>query len=797
MEDERAKFLNSILKRGPNKRRIKPAENNDLLQLALCYEDGSEDDDEDFQMGSDDEDDGSWSEAESDEEKHNVSQDPTKSKQPDAGTQQTGSQQTNNDENDDEDDTSDEDEGSSGSPSDKPRKVEDMMEQLKETKPNSEAKTPQKMVQNKTLEFKDSLKVLICGICLEDNSDEDDEIVECDNCGISVHESCFGIDTGDDANSNDSSDSESSTEPWFCDACKSGITPECELCPNLDGIFKETLRGQWVHLVCALYTPGITFDIPEKLEGVVLIDMPASKWGAKECNLCEDPSLSRTGVCIGCDAGLCKTFFHASCAQKKGLLSELPEEDDEDVADPLYAHCKLHLDKSIAKKKRQAYLTYVSNVRKFKQIDVDMNHKSRVEESLQVAREVYRKQREERTPPPAPREKVARSILSCPSVFRHLLKKAELLGFVSHQSGLTNMRRKWHIPAALTVGFVNYFYERGNRMKNMKTRLEESTSNNKKLQEEERTLRLKYEQLSQSTKEVTSQRETIENKCFELHDLLCQLAGKIDLQEIELPDILKEFKSKKDDVQPKEELKLSVCSKCEKSDNQHLMVDCDTCHSYYHLACVDPPLTRMPKKSSTLLWQCTECDSSSSEDEDNKVDPNDNTSLLESRQKRNIKEPTKFTPGRDPDKKKKRTYKRTKKQATTNPVKYRKVEKPRPRKARAVYNKRKPDDVRSTCETCGKAGDNSNLVRCDECKNCFHFGCLDPPTKTNPKPKGYSWYCTDCDDTPEEDSEDEETKEENKDERQKLAEQETNDDDKKNIPKVEAMETDETNNEKE
>jgi hypothetical protein len=46
------------VKRGPNKRRIKPAENNDLLQLALCYEDGSEDDDEDFQMGSDDEDEG-------------------------------------------------------------------------------------------------------------------------------------------------------------------------------------------------------------------------------------------------------------------------------------------------------------------------------------------------------------------------------------------------------------------------------------------------------------------------------------------------------------------------------------------------------------------------------------------------------------------------------------------------------------------------------------------------------------------------------------------------------------------
>ena len=39
--------------------------------------------------------------------------------------------------------------------------------------------------------------------------------------------------------------------------------------------------SRWVHLVCALYTPGITFDVPEKLEGVVLVDMHSSRWGAK------------------------------------------------------------------------------------------------------------------------------------------------------------------------------------------------------------------------------------------------------------------------------------------------------------------------------------------------------------------------------------------------------------------------------------------------------------------------------------------------------------------------------------
>ena len=32
------------------------------------------------------------------------------------------------------------------------------------------------------------IKVMVCCVCLSDRSQDDDEIVECDNCGISVHE---------------------------------------------------------------------------------------------------------------------------------------------------------------------------------------------------------------------------------------------------------------------------------------------------------------------------------------------------------------------------------------------------------------------------------------------------------------------------------------------------------------------------------------------------------------------------------------------------------------------------------
>jgi len=47
----------------------------------------------------------------------------------------------------------------------------------------------------------------------------------------------------------------------------------------------------------------------------------------KECSFCEDPRFARTGVCISCDAGMCRAYFHVTCAQKEGLLSEAAAEE--------------------------------------------------------------------------------------------------------------------------------------------------------------------------------------------------------------------------------------------------------------------------------------------------------------------------------------------------------------------------------------------------------------------------------------------------------------------------------------
>lgn len=63
------------------------------------------------------------------------------------------------------------------------------------------------------------------------------------------------------------------------------------------------------------------------------------------------------------------------------------------------------------------------------------------------------------------------------------------------------------------------------------------------------------------------------------------------------------------------------CGICKKCTEQHLLVKCDTCHLYYHLGCLNPPLARHPKRSKQYAWQCSECDKSDDSGPENKIIP--------------------------------------------------------------------------------------------------------------------------------------------------------------------------------
>ena len=119
-------------------------------------------------------------------------------------------------------------------------------------------------------------KVKICGCCLGQVSTDANEIVECDGCGVSVHEGCYGI--TESAGSVASTVSSASTEPWFCEPCRAGLEscPSCELCPLIGGVYKQTDVGRWVHLVCALYVPGVAFGDTENMTKVGISNFATS-----------------------------------------------------------------------------------------------------------------------------------------------------------------------------------------------------------------------------------------------------------------------------------------------------------------------------------------------------------------------------------------------------------------------------------------------------------------------------------------------------------------------------------------
>ncbi|XP_055525777.1 PHD finger protein 14 [Wyeomyia smithii] len=528
-------------------------------------------------------------------------------------------------------------------------------------------------ILNKSKGFdKATLKLLstaICCACLGDRSDDQNEIVECDGCGVTVHEGCYGV---SESNSVSSTVSSCSTEPWFCEACRAGVfDPDCELCPNKGGIFKETDVGKWVHLVCALYVPGVAFGEVDQLSSVTLFEMPYNKWGAKTCSLCEDAKFARTGVCIGCDAGMCKTYFHVTCAQYAGLLSEAHSEEA-DQADPFYAHCKIHSDKTLIKHRKRNYnaIRLKAQNRKLEQeaskLEKPTPEQVRIERKLAKYRKKYIAHKQTKNPPWVPTQKMPRLLTTSATACKKLLLKAELMGIdaaamefqEAQMTALADVRKKWHIPPAFSVEFIGYYLDRTVRLKDIKKNLQHQVTANKRLLEEQQQLREKYDSTMKINQDALNRNEELKEAIKKLYDdihALCPNKALIPIEQIGKPPSVPPMQNPSVVIntpsstppartitvptaaalkmgvgfplqnliapgdtgrilstqckQNSEEL-LNECGICKRCSDQHLLAKCDTCHLYYHLGCLNPPLTRHPKKSKLYGWQCSECDKS-------------------------------------------------------------------------------------------------------------------------------------------------------------------------------------------
>lgn len=327
-EAERKSFFNHTSCRGPGKRQIKPTAA--VLDLVLpAAED--EDDDEDFIAEH-----GSTEGSDSDESGSN-----------------DGSSCSTDGEGDDGDD------------------------ERADGEPQNEDATIRASLADETLD-----STPICGLCLNlSQAAKTEEVIRCDKCGLTVHDSCYpSLDVSDDS---ESSQSTSSMEPWFCEPCIFGFNepPYCELCPSRYGAMKRSdVGGRWVHLVCALYTHGVTFGDIDHLSAVSWQEMDHRNFGRKSCSGCADVLEARSGVTTRCEVGLCKQYYHVTCAQRLGLLVDHSEEvhtdhsaaspgtshrhGDHHTVEPRYINCRQHSNPDELRVKKLAAARFLAQEEK-------------------------------------------------------------------------------------------------------------------------------------------------------------------------------------------------------------------------------------------------------------------------------------------------------------------------------------------------------------------------------------------------------------------------------------------------
>lgn len=328
-------------------------------------------------------------------------------------------------------------------------------------------------------------------------------------------------------------------------------------------------------------------------------------------------------------------------------------ESHSDEVDPYFAHCKQHADKTVIKKKKRLCTALHARLRRTRPLE---NCSDRIKAKLaeltqQPDPHLSRWKLENRPPIPL---KVSRTLMTSPSLIIRLTKKSELMGldpksaFMSVQDEIEMARQKWHIPPAFDMEFVAYCIDRTTRMTTMNRQNVELTNQNLTLKNEEETLRDKFNSIKEIVAKLRLDCEGLIKEARTLQKMVSATTGKqysLPLQMEQLIARCNNSKGKSPIKSSKTSNKTSStygCGKCGTVKDQHLLALCDTCHAYFHIYCLDPPLTRVPKKTKFGGWQCSDCSERDEEEQEEALEEQNIMAIQEADGPRKLRERIKF-----------------------------------------------------------------------------------------------------------------------------------------------------------
>nr|VWP00090.1 Guanine nucleotide-binding protein subunit beta-like protein (Cytoplasmic antigenic protein 1) [Ganoderma boninense] len=154
-----------------------------------------------------------------------------------------------------------------------------------------------------------------CAICDDSEGENANAIVFCDGCNLAVHQDCYGV-------------------PYIPE----GSGSSCILCPKEGGAFKQTVSGDWVHLLCAIWVPETAVANEVFMEPITGVEKISKQRWKLRCSVCDE----KHGACIQCTKSSCFTAFHATCARKEKFLMPMKASQGSE-APVLACYCEKHL----------------------------------------------------------------------------------------------------------------------------------------------------------------------------------------------------------------------------------------------------------------------------------------------------------------------------------------------------------------------------------------------------------------------------------------------------------------------